>query len=82
MDRGFASLDFLQQNSTNNKYFVVRIPNNYKLEFDEDSEFTKVGTGKRQRQYRVVNFCALENQTEYGLATNLPKSGEGELNNE
>ena len=49
MDRGFASLDFLQQNSTNNKYFVVRIPNNYKLEFDEDSEFTKVGIGKRQR---------------------------------
>ena len=42
MDRGFASLDFLKQNIQNNKYFVVRIPNNYKLEFDEDSELSDI----------------------------------------
>ena len=82
MDRGFASLDFLKKNSGNNKYFVIRIPCNYKLEFGENAELTKVGTGQKSGAYRVVNFCDLEKHTEYRLVTNLPIRGEGRITNE
>ena len=82
MDRGFASLNFIRKNSENNKYFVVRIPCNYNLEFSEDSELMKVGTGQKSGLYRVVNFCDVENKTEYRLVTNLPIRGEGGVSNE
>jgi len=44
MDRGFTGLRFLQNITKANKYFVLRIDNNYKLEFAEESELTQVGT--------------------------------------
>lgn len=42
MDRGFAGLKFLQNVAKTNKYFVLRIGNNYKLEFAEASELTRL----------------------------------------
>ena len=82
MDRGFASLDFMKKSSGKNKYFVIRIPCNYKLEFVENAELTKVGTGQKSGAYRVVNFGDLEKHTEYRLVTNLPIRGEGRITNE
>ena len=82
MDRGFASLDFMKKSSGKNKYFVIRIPCNYKLEKVENAELTKVGTGQKSGAYRVVNFCDLEKHTEYRLVTNLPIRGEGRITNE
>lgn len=57
LDRGFASKDFLKQTVGSNKYFVIRISKLYKLEFVENSEYLKVGTGKNSGLYRVINFC-------------------------
>ena len=37
-----------------------------------------LGAGKEQVEVRIVNFCSLENRSEYRLATNLSKS---EFNN-
>ena len=55
MDRGFAGLSFIANVSASNQHFVLRIGNNYKLEFDEKSELTRVGTGKEQGLYRVAD---------------------------
>ncbi|MBW4619372.1 MAG: IS4 family transposase [Cyanosarcina radialis HA8281-LM2] len=82
MDRGFASLEIIKQMKQNNQYFVLRISQNYKLEFLPDSEFFKVGTGTDSVVCRVVNFCDLESQKEYRLVTNLPLAGEEGLTNE
>ncbi len=82
MDRGFAGLNFLRNAADSNKYFVLRIGNKYKLEFDEDSELTQVGTGQKRGRYRVIQFCNLENKAEYRLVTNLPKTGEGAISDE
>ncbi len=57
LDRGFASKKFLQETQALNKYFVIRISKLYKLEFIEDSELIKIGTGKDSGLYRLVNFC-------------------------
>ena len=46
MDRGFAGLKFLQNTVKSDKYFVLRIGNRYKLEFDQESELTQLGTGR------------------------------------
>jgi len=81
-DRGFASKKFLKETSDLNKYFVIRISKLYKLEFVADSELIKIGTGKDSGLYRLVNFCNLENQTEYRLVTNLPFTGEKLVSNE
>lgn len=81
MDRGFAGLNFLQNAAKSDKCFVLRIGNKYKLEFDEKSELTGVGTGKKQGLYRVIQFCDLETKTEYRLVTNLPQTGEGAISN-
>lgn len=82
MDRGFASLEFLKNLSVRNKYFVIRIGQNYKLRFEEGSELMRVGTGKESGLYRVVNFCDLETRKEYRLVTNLPFPEEGGFTNE
>ena len=82
LDRGFASKDFLKQTVGSNKYFVIRISKLYKLEFVENSEYLKVGTGKNSGLYRVINFCDLETQTEYRLVSNLPLSGENLVSNQ
>ena len=44
MDRRFAGLEFLSNASSSNKHFVLRIGNAYKLELDEKSGLTRVGT--------------------------------------
>jgi hypothetical protein len=50
-----------------NKYFILRINQNYALSFIEGSELFKVGTGEEVGKYRVVNFCSLESRKEYRL---------------
>jgi putative transposase len=76
MDRGFVGLDYIKLLSEKNKYFVLRVSNSWKLEFDLATGFYQVGIGKKSGVYRVVNFCDLETQTEYRLVTNLPQAGE------
>lgn len=46
MELGFAGLKFLQEMSASSKSFVLRIGNNYKLEFEQETELTWLGTGK------------------------------------
>ena len=60
----------------------MRISKLYKLEFIENSELIKVGTGKNSGLYRVINFCDIETKTEYRLVTNLPSRGENSVSNE
>ena len=58
------------------KYLVVRIKNNWKLEFEPESGLVKIGSASDASAYRVVNFCDLETKTEFRLVTNLPADGE------
>lgn len=44
MDRGFAGLKFIQELVQEHKYFVWRIKNNWKLEFQSESRLTKIGS--------------------------------------
>lgn len=76
MDRGFAGLKFIQELVQENKYFVLRIKNNWKLEFEELTGLVKVGASDNAQAYRVINFCDLETKTEFRLVTNLPESGD------
>jgi len=79
MDRGFASLVRIRKLSQEKeKYFVLRIKNNTSLEMEEDGNCL-VGKEKNQTKVRIVNFCDVETQTEYRLATNLLKE---EVSNE
>ncbi len=43
MDRGFAGLNFMQELVQKDKYFVVRIKNNWKLEFGSETGLIKIG---------------------------------------
>lgn len=82
MDRGFCKLERLQKLSAEkNRFFVMRLKNNVRLEMLENGEF-KVGSGDNAVRLRMVNFCDLETQSEYRLATNLPSDGEEEVTNE
>jgi putative transposase len=76
MDRGFAGLNFMQELVQKDKYFVVRIKNNWKLEFESGTGLVKIGSASDAHAYRVVNFCDLETKTEFRLVTNLPSDGE------
>ncbi|MFM6002934.1 MAG: IS4 family transposase, partial [Sphaerospermopsis kisseleviana] len=76
MDRGFAGLNFMQELVQKDKYFVVRIKNNWKLEFESGTGLVKIGSASDAPAYRVVNFCDLETKTEFRLVTNLPSDGE------
>ena len=82
MDRGFSSLArikaLLQEN---NRYFILRIKNNIKLEMLENGRFL-IGTGEEQVEGRVVNFCDLESRSEFRFVTNLPEAGELGISNE
>ncbi|BAC88813.1 IS4-like element ISGvi3 family transposase [Gloeobacter violaceus] len=75
-DRGFAGLEYLKNAQASSKYFLMRIPSNYKLTFEGNAGQMRVGTGKESGVYRVVNFCDIENRAEYRLVTNLPAEGE------
>jgi len=71
MDRGFARLKFIQALVQEDKYFVLRIKNNWKLEFQETTGLIKVGSSENGQAYRVISFCDLETKTEFRLVTNL-----------
>ncbi|BAC88702.1 IS4-like element ISGvi4 family transposase [Gloeobacter violaceus] len=75
-DRGFAGLEYLKNAQASSKYFLMRIPSNYKFTFEGNAGQMRVGTGKESGMYRVVNFCDIENRAEYRLVTNLPAEGE------
>jgi putative transposase len=51
MDRGFAGLKFL---FFFRKYFVLRINQSFKMEFEEDSELIRVGTDEYSSLYIAV----------------------------
>ena len=82
MDRGFCKLERLQKLSAEkNRFFVMRLKNNLRLEMLENGEF-KVGSGDNAVRLRRVNFCNLETQSEYRLTTNLSNDGEEKVTNE
>jgi putative transposase len=70
-DRGFCGLSNLQTFKDSEVQFIVRIKNNYKLEFLEGKEELKIGS-KETVNCRVVSFCDCETKVEYRLATNVP----------
>jgi len=80
MDRGFAGLKFIEQSIQKDKYFVLRIKNNWKLEFDEERGLIKIGSSSEAN--RVVNFCDVETKTEFRLVTNLPRDGEAAVSDD
>lgn len=53
MDRGFAGLKFIQELVQENKYFLLRVKNNWKLEFDGSNGLIKVGASDDAQAYRV-----------------------------
>lgn len=82
MDRGFSSQARLKKLlSQTNRYFVLRVKNNVKLEMLENGKFF-IGTGDNKIEARVVNFCDLEERREFRFVTNLPASGKFEISNE
>ncbi len=62
--------------------FVLRIKNNWKLEFQESTGLTKVGSSDDAQAYRVVNFCDKTTKTEFRLVTNLPGVGEASVSDD
>lgn len=76
MDRGFARLKFIQELVQENRYFVLRIKNNCKLESESKNGLVKIGSSTNIQAYRMVIFSDLETKTEFRLVTNLPASGE------
>jgi len=82
IDRGFAGLKFIQELVQENKYFVLRIKNNWKLEFQNSTGLVKVGTSDDAQAYRVINFCDLDTKTKFRLVTNLPASGDAAVSDD
>jgi IS4 transposase len=81
MDRGFASLQRIQElKEERHRFFVLRLKNNIRLEMQENGLF-KVGKKEIAVEVRVVAFCDLERKGEYRLATNLPSEGELAVSN-
>jgi IS4 transposase len=82
MDRGFCKLerikDLIQDKE---RYFVLRIKNDMSVQMQENGKFL-VGTGAKKVECRIVNYCDLEERTEFRLATNLPETGEFAISNE
>jgi putative transposase len=82
MDRGFCKLERIKELiKDRDRYFVMRIKNDMSLQMLENGNFL-VGTGAKQVECRIVNYCDLEERTEFRLATNLPETGEFAISNE
>jgi putative transposase len=82
MDRGFCKLDRIKELiQDKQRYFVMRIKNDMSLQMLENGKFL-VGTGAKKVECRIVNYCDLEERTEFRLATNLPETGEFAVSNE
>jgi putative transposase len=81
MDRGFCKLerikDLIQDKE---RYFVLRIKNDMSLQMQENGKFL-VGAGAKKVECRIINYCDLEEKTEFRLATNLPEIGEFAISN-
>jgi putative transposase len=82
MDRGFAGVDFINYCQENDKKFVVRIKNDWKLEFSEDNSYLYWSNKKLKSCCKVVAFCDLETRKEFRLATNLVDNDLGEVTSE
>ncbi|GCL55659.1 transposase IS4 family protein [Microcystis aeruginosa NIES-3806] len=52
-----------------------------KLEMLENGQ-SKLGAEKREVEVRIVEFCDLESQSEFRIATDLPLEGEGGVRGE
>jgi putative transposase len=82
MDRGFCKLARIKElREDKERYFVMRIKNDMSLKMLENGNFL-VGTGVDKVECRIVNYCDLEERTEFRLATNLPEIGEFGVSNE
>ena len=81
IDRRFCKLerikDLIQDKE---RYFVLRIKNDMSLQMLKNGKFL-VGTGTKKVECRIVNYCDLEERTEFRLATNLPDTGEFAVSN-
>jgi IS4 transposase len=74
MDRGFCSKERIKKLSKNtNKYFVLRVKNNMNLKILENGHYL-LGAEGNNVEVRIVNFCSLENNREYRIATNLSEA--------
>jgi len=82
MELRFAGLKFIQALVQEHKYFVLRIKNNWKLEFQSESRLTKIISLTNAQAYRMVIFCAVETKTEFCLVTNLPDDGDAAVSDE
>jgi putative transposase len=81
MDRGFCKLERIKDlMQDKERYFVMRIKNDMSLQMQENGKFI-VGTGAKKVECRIVNYCDLEERTEFRLATNLPETGEFGVSN-
>ncbi len=81
MDRGFCKLERIKDMiQDKERYFVMRIKNDMSLQMQENGKFL-VGTGAKKVECRIVNYCDLEERTEFRLATNLPEVGEFAVSN-
>lgn len=82
MDRGFSSNERIRKLlEKKDKHFVLRVKNDMKLEMLENGQ-SKLGAEKRKVEVRIVEFCDLESQSEFRIATDLPLEGEGGVSNE
>jgi putative transposase len=82
MDRGFCKLERIKNLiQDKDRYFVMRIKNDMSLQMQENGKFL-VGTGAKKVECRIINYCDLEEKTEFRLATNLPEVGEFTISNE
>jgi putative transposase len=82
MDRGFCKLERIKELiQYKERYFVMRIKNDMSLQMLENGKFL-VGTGAKKIECRVINYCDLEERTEFRLATNLPETEEFAASNE
>ncbi len=77
LERGFTGLTFLQNTVKSGKYFVLRIGNKYKLEFDKESELIQIGTGQKRGLYRVIQFCDLETHIRVSISNQFTSNGGG-----
>jgi putative transposase len=52
------------------RYFVMRIKNEMSLQIQENGKFL-VGTGAKKVECRIVNYCDLEERTEFQTSNQL-----------
>lgn len=69
-DRGFASKELFEEYIKSNVSFVIRISSNWKIGKAGCIEIKQEET-KEVYKIRVVQFCDLETQKEYRIATNI-----------